>query len=435
MDNREKFLNRVCACIRAKSVHKDIRAELSSHIDEIVEAEISSGLSPEAAEEKALKRMGSPEDIGLKLDKKHRPKTDWLLLAAAFAIAAAGVAVSLAADIGQGKALYIVLGFGLMVGMMFVDCTRVRYHALPIYLAYSALLVILSVKDSYIDHVGIRAAVAALQLAQLAPVLFMPLIFRRESFGPIRTAGLCVLMAIPFFAVITTNKAAYILLLGLSYLIILSILAVMKNKTALRLLPVSVCLTAAMIIGVFVMFPYMTERLEVFFSAGLSDPNGNGWLTMQVSEVIGRARLIGGAPGDIPDVFSIFSEYALVGILGRYGWLPTVAVMVAAALLIWRLFAACSKVNDPCGFAMAISAGAVLALRYVINILINFNLFPVVGLGLPIIGGGGCDCFVMFMLLGVVMSVCRRRDITARMESVESAAFWHGVVDKIFEKR
>ncbi len=436
MSKTDEFLDRVCACIRAKSVHADIRAELSSHITEITENGIESGLSPEEAERQALIRMGDPEDIGLKLDKKHRPRTEWPLLAAAAAVAIIGIAAGIAASEGiyLAKSGFILIGFGLMVGLMFLNPMRLRRFALPVYLIFSAAALIFDY------HWWAWSARAMFGVAfmpgfiQLAPALFMGLMFRRERFNAPQTAGLCVLMALPMVNACLGGTMSSTVLIGLSYILIFAVLSVKGNKTARVLLPAAVCLLALQLLCAYMVSPYIQDKVSVFLTGGQSDPRGAGWLTGQIAALIKSARLIGPVPGDIPEMFSnLMSEYVLVGILGRYGWLPTIGLLLAAAALIWRMFAAAAKVREPWGFALALSASAVLAMKFVINILMNFNLFPIVGIGLPIVGGGGSDCIVTFILIGTVLSVCRRRDIMPKSLPVgNGAAFWHRVVDKIF---
>ncbi len=428
MNKTEEFLDEVCSRIWAKSVHADVRAELSSHIDEIIEAGVASGQSRETAEKAALTRMGSPEEIGLKLDKKHRPRTEWPLFIAAAIIAAAGIAVCINAGIGQLKSVYILAGFALMTGMMFVDCTRVGRAALPVYIGTVSAMLILAASRRVVS------CTAVLALAQFCPPLFIGLLFMKKKYNPVQLIGLCILMFLPFAAVAMCFHAAYVLLLAMSYLVIFTVLAVRGSRTARILLPVNVAFGALPLAVMLISQQWMRDRIEVFFTAGATDPNGAGWLAMQAGEVIKNARPLGGISGGFPDVFNnYFSEYALVGILGRCGWIPTAAIILAAALLLWRLFVAAAKVRDPYGFALALSGSTVLALRFIVNILMNFNLFPGVGIGLPIVGGGGADCLACFVLMGLVLSVCRRRDITAKIKPASNAArVAHKIVDTVF---
>ncbi len=435
MDNTEKYLDEVCSCIRSRSVHSNIRDELLSHITEIIENGIESGLSPEEAERQALVRMGDPREIGLKLDQKHRPRTEWPLLAAAAVIAVIGIAASIVANDGVylAKTGFILTGLVLMVGIMFVNLMWLRRFALPVYLIFSAVAVIFDY------HWWAWSARAMFGVAfmpgfiQLTPVLFMGLLFRRERFTALQTAGLCVLMALPTVNACLGGIMSSAVLIGLSYIFIFAVLSVKGNKTARVLLPVSVCLLGLQVTCAYMISPHIQDRISAFLTGGQSDPRAAGWLTAQLTALIKNARLIGPVSGGVPEMFSnLMSEYVLAGVLGRYGWLPTAVLLLTVAVLLWRLFAAAAKVKDPCGFALAFSASAVLAMKFIINILINFNLFPVVGIGLPIVGGGGSDCIVSFILIGTVLSVCRRRDLPPDSGPVRALGmtFWRKTADK-----
>lgn len=436
MDNTEKYLDEVCSCIRARSVHSNIRDELRSHITEIIENGIESGLSPEEAEKRALARMGDPDEVGLKLDQKHRPRTEWPLLAATAAVAIIGIAASIVASDGvyMAKLGFILAGFGLMVGIMFVNPMWLRRFALPVYLIFSAVT---AVFDYHWWAWSARAMFGVAFMPgfiQLAPVLFMGLLFRRKRFTAFQTAVLCVLMVLPTVNACLGGITSSTVLIGLSYIFIFTVLSVKGNRTARVLLPVSACLLGLQLTCAYMILPHIQDRISAFLTGGQSDPRGAGWLTAQLAVLIKNARLIGPVPGGVPEMFSnLMSEYVLAGVLGRYGWLPAAALLLAVAALLWRLFAAAAKVKEPCGFALAFSASAVLAMKFIINILINFNLFPVADIGLPIVGGGGSDCFVSFILIGVVLSVCRQRDLLPNTASPDGGlAFWRRVVDRVF---
>ena len=67
MDTKE-FLNGVCKEIKYTPARKDIAEELETHIEEIKEEYLKSGVIENEAEEKAILQMGEAEEIGKKLN-------------------------------------------------------------------------------------------------------------------------------------------------------------------------------------------------------------------------------------------------------------------------------------------------------------------------------------------------------------------------------
>ncbi|WP_426454372.1 permease prefix domain 1-containing protein [Paenibacillus sp. S-38] len=78
----QDYLNQVCSKVRAREVHQEIREELISHIEELVLTKEADGSSKEKAVPWALRQMGDPAQVGGELHKIHRPRLNWVLLAA-----------------------------------------------------------------------------------------------------------------------------------------------------------------------------------------------------------------------------------------------------------------------------------------------------------------------------------------------------------------
>ena len=63
----EKYLQAVLEQIRCKKVHPYIREELMGHIQDQIEDNRKSGMSEKEAEEAAVRDMGDPVEIGVRL--------------------------------------------------------------------------------------------------------------------------------------------------------------------------------------------------------------------------------------------------------------------------------------------------------------------------------------------------------------------------------
>lgn len=69
------FLDIVCGEIKYKTIHKEIRMELQSHIDELTEEYES--LYGKNARDMAVKAMGNPRELGRKINKQYRMPLNW----------------------------------------------------------------------------------------------------------------------------------------------------------------------------------------------------------------------------------------------------------------------------------------------------------------------------------------------------------------------
>lgn len=70
----QTFLDTVCQQVKYQEVHDEIRLELRSHLDELVEKYVSSGIAETDAVNAALADMGDPVLIGQQLTRPTSPK-------------------------------------------------------------------------------------------------------------------------------------------------------------------------------------------------------------------------------------------------------------------------------------------------------------------------------------------------------------------------
>ncbi|CAN7277616.1 permease prefix domain 1-containing protein [Paenibacillus sp. LjRoot153] len=74
------FLKQVCREIKAKEVHKEVRTELESHLQELIEEKLSNGVDLDTAVKESIAQMGTPGVIGQQFHLAHRPRFNWGLL-------------------------------------------------------------------------------------------------------------------------------------------------------------------------------------------------------------------------------------------------------------------------------------------------------------------------------------------------------------------
>ncbi|MGN1002170.1 MAG: permease prefix domain 1-containing protein [Oscillospiraceae bacterium] len=83
----EAWCDRACHYLYYPPDREDVRTELVWHLEDSCLALEEQGLTPEAAEEKALAGMGSAEEVGHLLRRVHKPWLGWLLFATSLLVA------------------------------------------------------------------------------------------------------------------------------------------------------------------------------------------------------------------------------------------------------------------------------------------------------------------------------------------------------------
>ena len=76
----EEYLEKLLAQIRCKKARPYIAEEIRGHIESQIEDNIVSGMTDQEAEKNAVADMGNPVEVGISLDKIHKPQIAWRLL-------------------------------------------------------------------------------------------------------------------------------------------------------------------------------------------------------------------------------------------------------------------------------------------------------------------------------------------------------------------
>lgn len=143
----QAYLEAVRAQIRWKRAQPVLIRELGQHLEDQRDAFVQEGKSPEEAERLAVRDMGDPVTVGTELDAVHRPRPQWGLLGLTIALAVIGAVLRVTFFQVGGDYHYIFthalkkvllslgLGTAVMLGMYFLDVSRLVRHARIVYIA------------------------------------------------------------------------------------------------------------------------------------------------------------------------------------------------------------------------------------------------------------------------------------------------------------
>lgn len=76
--------------IRCKMARGTIEQEINDHIEDQKAEFLSEGMSQTEAEEAAIREMGDPVEVGLEMDRIHRPTMAWGMIALIVGLSLAG---------------------------------------------------------------------------------------------------------------------------------------------------------------------------------------------------------------------------------------------------------------------------------------------------------------------------------------------------------
>ena len=76
----EEYIEKLISQIRCMKARPYIEAEIRDHIEDQISANINEGMSAEEAEENAVLDMGDPIEVGISMDKIHKPTIAWKMV-------------------------------------------------------------------------------------------------------------------------------------------------------------------------------------------------------------------------------------------------------------------------------------------------------------------------------------------------------------------
>lgn len=165
-----------------------------------------------------------------------------------------------------------------------------------------------------------------------------------------------------------------------------------------------------------VLQPYQIARIVSFTNPEAEEfRSGVGFHLVQSKAAIGSGGLSGkgfmegtqtqGAyvPEQSTDfVFSVIGE--------EWGFIGSLVILVAFALLLIRLVRLGTQVKHPFGSMVAAGAAGIYLIHVFINIGMVTGLLPVIGIPLPFISYGGSALLANTMMLAIMLNLHMRRD-------------------------
>lgn len=159
---------------------------------------------------------------------------------------------------------------------------------------------------------------------------------------------------------------------------------------------------------------YQRQRLLVFRNPE-QDAAGQGFNIIQAKITIGQAGLTGyrfseaALINQYQRLIVSESDFAFAHAIGNFGFIGALALFTLYLLLIWRYLRVAHLARDEFGQLIAVGAAAMLFFQAFVNIGMNVNILPVVGIPLPFISAGGVSLVTLLATQGILQSVLMHR--------------------------
>lgn len=169
-----EYLDGVLRQISFKEAHAEIQQELNDHIDDVKNQMTGFGIEEQQIEREALRRMGTPDEIGRSLNEVHQPRVDFTLLALMGMLLLVGAYTMFRADHIGLHALWLSLGLFPMATCIWLRPDKLQRLSGFIYLStFSALVFALIFGPRFDGQAYLALGPLRIKMMDLSCVLFV----------------------------------------------------------------------------------------------------------------------------------------------------------------------------------------------------------------------------------------------------------------------
>ena len=447
----EEFIKNITDQIRCVRARDAVAKELADHITDQAESYEEAGTEHEEAVRRAIREMGDPVQIGVELDRIHRPQIDFRMIAMVFVFSLGGlilqyfgggythlpnvnVAPMFVGLFGR-QCLILLLAFAVMAGVYFLDYSFIGRYGIWIYVGMTILFFTGTLVLSRVNgRIPVMFMLTYLYIPAYVGVLYQ---LRGRGYAAVVQSIVLQFITVAFVYVFTNLLSGA----GVIYLIqtILLILAVRRNwfavnrRTAaavvilgtlvLPLLLLAVCLAVSP--GA---LSFRMSRLSAWLRPE-EDPMGMGYIYMWLREELSQARWIGASGNTLYTadhlVDPTFSSgpFILIQIVCNCGILAGVIVVLAFAALIMHAFRIVRRQRNQLGFMLSAACFMVFLVNCVEGILINSGHFPSMEVQLPFLSYGVGAMVTYAVFIGLLLGIYRNEKIVTD-RAVTGRPYW-----------
>ncbi|MFT9598299.1 FtsW/RodA/SpoVE family cell cycle protein [Mesobacillus sp.] len=416
MSNRwNHFLSEVTNQIRSKEAKKFVASELEFHLKEVKKEWIGKGLSEAEAEEKAVSQMGSPSKLGHELNKLHKPRIDWWLislLAITMALSFLPL-ITLGDELSDGyivmKAIHVLLGVMIAAAMMFIDYRKFENKGWVFYsIGVLLLFLLLTIPNAIINGVPyFMIGPFQIESHYALPFLFLgwASFFNNSK---IRLWQHFLLVALPLLLFMAVPN------LAVSFIYIAMVFVMMWWSTISRKAATIITITSIVGVAAFSTFAWFTvKEYQLARILGFLNPekypDNWGYMYLQLKERLASAGWFGSAVKSEALPFE-HTDYAFLNLTYHYGYLFAIGLFVILSMFAARIVMISTKISSRFGNLLLVGGVTLFLVQFIYNVGMMIGLLPLTSMSLPFISYGFIPMIFNAFIMGVVLSVYRRKD-------------------------
>ena len=429
----EEYIKKLLEQVRFRQAHDGIEKELKAHMEDQIADYMADGMDRNSAEKAAVADMGDPVEVGISMDRVHRPKIAWSVVLIAMLIGIASIILHAlivqdaavtnnATSILGSPHFYtnVVIGLISMLTLYLLDYTVLAKYSKILALAM-LMIVVLGTMGFFLYGVGGHLHIGPFSILTSTFMFFyIPLFgailykYRGGGFASLLRALLW--MVIPVILAIGWSSLTTAIMITFTMILQLSV-AIAKGWFKVPKMPVIIISWAAITvvpIG-FLAFAYthglMAQYQMMRIRAIFHSDGDAAYVINNVRSLLREVHLFSGTGKNVFDLLpNPNSDYLFVYLINKYGLVVAFLPVIAAASLIITGFIASARCKNQLGLVMGVGCMNVLLINMLVNCFSNMGLIPYMNSFLPFFSAGGSNVILGYIFLGIILSIYKYKE-------------------------
>ena len=424
-----EYINNVCKLIKNKKVHNEIKEELLDHINDIIEDYLEIGMSLSVATDKALMQMGDAKVIGHDLNKAHKSNSDWLLLIITTFLIFFGFLTTAFLQLNNFNDSYyinyiskllvfLVISIVLSLFILKLDYRNLKKYSLILYIISISLILLTLIFSPSVNGARNWLVIGSVSINTLAitPILLIiSLAGIFDNYNWTNKLSLfkgLILVFIPAILFMSLSSLSTVLI----YLIAAFTIMHISGFKLKYLIFISGTLCFILLLFIF-NAEYRIRRFFIFLNP-TQDIDNTGWIYNQLNTLRNSAGLLGtGSPINNSVLPDANMEFALTSIIYSFGWIVGVIVITLVLSFIVRIAFISRSTKNTYGKLLVSGLCSLFAIQFILNILFNFSLFPILGINMPFISYGGSQLVINMLSISIINNIYKFRNVSSTLSN------------------
>lgn len=409
MNNKHLFLDKVTEQVKSKEAKESIKLEMEYHIQLAKKGWIKKGLSESEAEEKAINEMGSPSQLGRELSEIYRPTIDWAIVTLTVSLLMIGILPTLSSShhFIILKLLMTCLGIAIVIGFMYVDYRKFADFGYLFYAIGSLLLISIIFFSNHMINGANYIKIGPIILQGIMAIPFFLLawasFFSKKEFTYVSFLCLfffsCVLFLFGFDSISTV-------------FIYIFTVAIMLFWSSFSKRKVFITYGIGTILLLWLLFltrgGYQLNRLMAFlFPERYAEEAGYFYLYRQ--KMWADLKWVGSPDMEVL-TFINNTDTVFLQLTYQFGYMLAVFLVLLFGALILKMIGNVKKIKNPYAKFLLIGSITLYSVQVVYNLGMCVGFLPIISLSLPFISYGLVPTVINALLIGLILSIMRRKN-------------------------